>query len=93
MNLLKLGAHIQKPESIAIGGRSDSTWQAALHGRAHYGRENVIMALVWSHASRFDARLRTLSLVPIFAYKYPRIFRVQGGGVLRRSFELKEEEF
>jgi len=45
-----------------------------------YGR--VFAALMWSRALRFDARLRTRSLVPPFAYKYPGIFRAQ-----RRSFE------
>jgi len=39
------------------------------------GHRRVSAALVWSRALRFDARLRTLSLVPLFTYKYPGISR------------------
>ena len=39
---------------------------------------------LYGRASRFDAQLCTLSLVPPFSYKYHGIFRAQGEGVFRR---------
>ena len=41
-------------------------------------KSRVFMALLWSRAPRFDARLRTVPLVPPFAYKYPGISRARG---------------
>ena len=75
--MLKPGAQIWIP-----GGTPDRGTRAerAAGGAAH-------AALLWSREPRFDARLRTVPLVPPFAYKYPEIFRARGGEVLR-SFSV-----
>ena len=73
----KPGAQIQKLEHAADRGTRG--------GRAVGGAARA--ALVWSSVPIFDARLRTCTLVPPFAYKRPGISRTQGEEVLR-SFSL-----
>ena len=86
----KLGAQIRisggtadretRGERVAGGAA-----RVALEEPQKRGFCRVSTALVWSHAPRFDARLRIVSLVPPFTSKYPGIFRA-GEEEFLRSF-------
>jgi len=82
----KPGAQIQIPGSTADRGTSGEraaggAWRP-LELSWKCSNCHVFAAMSWIRALWFDARLRTDSLVPCFAYKYPGISRAQGEGVL-----------
>ena len=87
-DLSKLGTHIPKPTAYTDKGKN---WQRVAEGVAHAvpvrlrkGSPGRVSTAHHGAAHRDLMRGSVHSLwCPFFAYKYPRIFRAQGGGFWR----------
>ena len=63
-----------------------STTRMALERPQKLDKSRVFVALWWGHVSSFDAWPCIPPLVPLFAYKYPRLARFSERRVFRVVF-------